>query len=171
MFAVLYPLSVGLIYPFLGKLKKTKVALNLQDLHPDAAIDAGLVSNCLFIKVLRIAEVWSYRFADHICAICNVFREHVISKGISPSKVSVIYNWIDVDEIRPLPRINEFRSECGLISNDFVVLYAGNIGYSSGADVIIRVAKILQKSTKSGFSLLEKGRQKMRYKSFPGMKV
>jgi len=166
MFAVLQPLSVGLIYPIFGMLTKTKVVFNLQDLHPDAAIDAGLVSNRLFIKVLRTAEVWSYRLADHICAICNVFREHVISKGISPSKVSVIYNWIDVDEIRPLPRVNKFRSRIGLASDDFVVLYAGNIGYSSGADIILKVAKCLQRRAEIKFLFIGEGPAKDKLQKF-----
>ena len=160
MFAVLQPLSVGLIYPILGRLKRTKVIFNLQDLHPDAAIDAGLISNRLFIKVLRITEVWSYRLADHICAICNVFKEHTISKGISLSKVSVIYNWIDVDEIRPLSRVNEFRSQCGFAPDDFVVLYAGNIGYACGAEIIVKAAKILQENSKIKFMLVGEGSAK-----------
>lgn len=144
LFAVLQPLTVGLTYPILGKLTKTKVAFSLQDLHPDAAIDAGLVNNRHFIRLLRVIETRAYRNADSIIAICKVFRNHVISKGIASSKVPVIYNWIDTHEIKPLSRENEFRTECGFTSNDFVVLYAGNIGYSSGADVIIKAAALLE---------------------------
>jgi colanic acid biosynthesis glycosyl transferase WcaI len=157
LFAVLQPLTVGLTYPLLGKLAKTKVVFSLQDLHPDAAIDAGLVTNRLFIRLLRLIETWAYANADHICATCRVFRDHVISKGTSPSKVSVIYNWIDTEEIRPLSRENDFRTECGFTAKDFVVLYAGNIGYSSGADLIIESAKMLRDKPEVKFLFVGEG--------------
>lgn len=143
MFALLQTLPVGILFPIIAKLKKTKVVFNLQDLHPDALIDAGLITNGAFIKFLRFIERFSYRHAEHLCAICNIFKEHVISKGIPSSKISVIPNWIDLDEIKPLPRENAFRLQCGLNRDDFVILYAGNIGYTAGADIIVKVAKML----------------------------
>jgi len=149
MFALLQPLSVGIIFPIVAKLKKTKVVFNLQDLHPDAIIDAGLITNGVFIKFLRLIERFSYRHAEHLCAICNIFKQHIVSNGIPASKISVIPNWIDLDEIKPLPRENTFRLQCGLKPDDFVILYAGNIGYTAGADIIVKVAKMLWKD--SGF--------------------
>lgn len=160
LFAVLQPLSVGLTYPILGKLTRTKVVFSLQDLHPDAAIDAGLVTNRWFIRFLHLMERRAYLNADHICAICKVFRDHVISKGTSPSKVSVIYNWIDTEEIQPLSRETVFRTECGFTAKDFVVLYAGNIGYSSGADLIIEAAKMLLDKPEVKFLFVGEGPSK-----------
>jgi colanic acid biosynthesis glycosyl transferase WcaI len=157
MFALLQPLSVGVTFPIIAKLKKTKVVFNLQDLHPDAIIDAGLITNGAFIKFLRLIERFSYRHAEHLCAICNIFKERIVSHGIPSSKISVIPNWIDLDEIRPLPRENAFRLKCGLKPNDFVILYAGNIGYTAGADIIVKVAKMLEKNSEFKFFLVGDG--------------
>ena len=59
--------------------------------------------------------------------------------------MSVIYDWIDTNTIKPLPRYNNFAIENKLV-NRFVVLYAGNIGYLQGLEHVVEAARLLKDS-------------------------
>ncbi|MDB4516435.1 glycosyltransferase family 4 protein [Crocinitomicaceae bacterium] len=143
VFAVLQPLSLGAILPLIARLKGARLVFNIQDLHPDAQINLGMIKNRLLIRLLKAVEQYSYRHADGLSVICDAFRDHCIGKGAEAGRIAVIRNWIDLDEIRPEPRINAFRSELGLADEDTVILFAGTIGLASGAEVMLDVAERL----------------------------
>lgn len=144
IFAVLQPLSLGVTLPLIARLKGARLVFNVQDLHPDAQINLGMIKNRLLIGLLRSVEKYSYRHADGLSVICDGFRAHCIEKGARAENIAVIRNWIDLDEIQPGPRMNAFRSELGLTGDDTVILFAGTIGLASGAEVMLDVAERLR---------------------------
>jgi colanic acid biosynthesis glycosyl transferase WcaI len=144
IFSVLQPLSMGLVLPFVAKVKNARLVFNIQDLHPDAQIKLGIIKNPFLIALLKKIEEFSYRTADGLTTICDGFKNHCIACGGRRESIAVIPNWIDLNDIRPSQRCNAFRSECGLKENDFVVLYAGTIGMVSGATIMLDVASRLE---------------------------
>jgi colanic acid biosynthesis glycosyl transferase WcaI len=62
--------------------------------------------------------------------------------GISGDRLELIYDWVDIDLIQPMPRTNSFSQEHGL-DGHFVVLYAGNLGLSQGLDTVLDAARKL----------------------------
>jgi colanic acid biosynthesis glycosyl transferase WcaI len=144
LFSALQPLSMGVVLPFVAKVKNARLVFNIQDLHPDAQIKLGIIKNPLLIAFLKGIERFSYRSADGLIVISDGFMKHCISHGASRENIALIPNWIDLNEIKPSPRCNEFRYECGLNDDDFVVLYAGTIGMVSGATIMLDVAVRLE---------------------------
>lgn len=145
VFAVLQPLSVGITMPMLKWLKRSRLVLNIQDLHPEVPIQLGLVRNRSLIRLLRAVERFAYRHADRLAVICDGFRRHCVERGARREAVAVIPNWVDLDEIRPDASRLAFRASIGLGDDDFVILYAGTIGHISGVEVMVEVARILGK--------------------------
>jgi len=143
VFAVLQPLSVGPMLFLFARLKGSRLIVNLQDLHPDAAVLLGLVKNRLLIGVLRRIEAFVYRSADAIAVICDAFKRHCVARGANISRVVVIPNWIDLDEIRPLSRASSLRRDLGISEGAFVALYAGSLGLISGAEMLVEAASKL----------------------------
>jgi len=144
VFAVLQPLSVG---PFLSAacwMKRTKLVLNVQDLHPDVPIELGLIRNPFMVDFLRRIERFSYRHCHAVTTICDGFRNHICSKGTTKGSVYVIPNWIDTEAVRPQCRLTLFRKELGLDEEHIVCLFAGTVGYVSGADIILDAAEQLR---------------------------
>lgn len=137
IFAVLQPLTVAVPLLAAARLRRAKVIFNVQDLHPDALVDIGLVKNRSVIAALRFLERLAYRCADALAVICDGFRDHCIARGADPAHVEVIPNWINLDEIRPQLQASRLRAEIGIPNEAFVALYAGTIGLVSGADVLI----------------------------------
>ena len=143
IFAPLQPLSQGAILPFIAWIKRAKLVFNVQDLHPDGPVRLGLIKNKWLIKLLRSLEMFSYRHADGLTVICDGFKSHCIGKGAKAERIAVLRNWIDLDEIRPGPRLNPFRTELGLAEDSRVILFAGTIGLASGAEIMLDVAQRL----------------------------
>jgi len=114
--------------------------LNVQDIHPDAFINLGILKNPLAIKVLRKQEAAMYRDATRIVVIGELFRGNLQSKGIV-NQIDVIPNWINVSEFMRAESASTFRKEFGIPESGFVILYAGTFGRVHGVEVILDAAK------------------------------
>lgn len=162
-------LPVGLPAALIGWLFRCPIVLNLQDILPDAAIEVGLLKNRAAIFVFRALEKYNYWIADRITVISDGFTENLRGKGVKLSKIRRIYNWVNVDLIRPIaPKDNPFRTGRHLqqrfasfvralspeqhatfqadysLTDKFIVLYSGNIGLTQPMDKVLQAAKLLE---------------------------
>ena len=144
IFAVFQPLSVGVTLPMLARVKKAKLILNIQDLHPDVQIELGMIRNPLIIWLLKAIERYGYVHANALAVICGAFKEHCVARGAKLNSVEIIPNWINLNEIEPGNRNNAFRKSIGLDNSHFIVLYAGTVGWVSGAEVLLSVAQMVR---------------------------
>ncbi|NJN19970.1 MAG: glycosyltransferase family 4 protein [Leptolyngbya sp. RL_3_1] len=151
-------------------LYRCPTVLNLQDILPEAAVQTGLITNPVAIRVFEALEAFCYGSASHISVIAEGFRQNLLGKKVKNQKISIISNWVDVNFIRPLPKYdNAFRQRHGL-GEKFVVLYSGNIARTQGISTIIRAAYKLKSVPEIAFVIvgeqsqladLEKLRQEM----------
>lgn len=126
------------------KIFRCPVVLSLQDILPEAAIQTGLLSNKLAIKVFEKLERFAYASATKIGVITPSFANNLQKKGIPTEKMKCISNWVDVNFVSPLPKNdNAFRRAHGL-EDKFVVLYSGNIARTQGVRTIIHAAEQLK---------------------------
>jgi colanic acid biosynthesis glycosyl transferase WcaI len=158
IFAVLQPLSVGVMLPGIARLKGASLVFNLQDLHPDAQIRSGLIKNKLLIRFLQAVEASAYSHCNALTVICDQFRTHALGRGAKADLVFVAENWVDTDRIRYSQAGREsFRASLGLQGGEFLVLYAGTLGYASGAMVILEAAECLRDEPVCRFLIVGEG--------------
>jgi colanic acid biosynthesis glycosyl transferase WcaI len=138
------PLMVSLPAALLGCLYDCPVVLNVQDILPEAAVRVGLIRNKWMIRALETLEKFAYRTADSISVIADGFVENLIKKGVSPSKIRCIPNWVDVNFIRPLPKENNAWKKANKLDDKFVVLYSGNIALTQGLETVVEAAACLR---------------------------
>jgi len=124
------PLQLGL--PAFGakRLRGARVLVSVQDIHPDLAIESGILRNPAGIHFGRALEQWVYGTADRIAVISQGFLANLLAKGVPGRKIEVIPNWVDTDFLRPLDKDNPVSRRLGL-ERKFVVLYSGTISISS----------------------------------------
>jgi len=144
VFAVLQPLSVGVTLPVIAWLKRSKLVFNLQDLHPDTQVRLGMIRNPWLIASLRAVEHFAYRHCAALTVICEPFRTHAVNCGAPEERVHVVPNWVDTARIRPGPDGGEIRRAAGLDDGQFVALWAGTLGFVSGAGVVLEAAQLLR---------------------------
>ena len=157
VFAVLQPLSVGVTLPLVARLKRSKLVFNVQDLHPDTQVRLGLVRKPWLIAALRAVERYAYRHCAALTVICEPFRTHAVNRGAPLERVHVVGNWVDTARIRPGPDGGEIRRAAGLHDGQFVALWAGTLGFVSGAGVVLDAAQLLRDDPHIGFLIVGDG--------------
>ncbi|OGC11354.1 hypothetical protein A3K48_02420 [candidate division WOR-1 bacterium RIFOXYA12_FULL_52_29] len=153
------PLPLGVTGFWLGKIKRAPVVVNIQDLYPQTVIDLGLLKNKLLIDVSRRMEKFIYRKSDAITVHSSGNQEYVRSHGASGNLVEVVHNWVDIDEIKPSPRDNDFSRKHGL-KEKFVISFAGVMGFAQGLEVVVGAAEILKGEKNIQFVLVGDGVKK-----------
>lgn len=124
------PPNLALTGYILNKLKKTSVILNVQDIHPDLAINSGILTNPLAIKMAKKFEKWAYDKSDSIIVISEGFKNNLLAKGVPEKKIKIIPNWVDTDFINPLPKNNPL-SQLLRLNKSFVIMHAGTLTITS----------------------------------------
>ncbi len=150
------PLSNGVIADLLARMHRIPFVYNVQDIWPDVAVRAGVLTGERTIQRLRAMERHVYRRAARIAVVAEGFRNNLLEKGIPPEKISVIPNFIDTEFITPQPKANGFAAKHDL-SDKFVVLFAGNMGFSQGLETVLEAAKLLQDQRGIQFLLVGNG--------------
>jgi colanic acid biosynthesis glycosyl transferase WcaI len=153
------PLPLGLSAWLLSYLWRIPWVLQLEDLYPDAAISAGVMKNKTMISFFLRMEKFLYQKSHHISVITEGFRQTLLAKGVPDSKIEVIPVWADPEDMRLLPRNNPFRHTHNL-KDKFVVMYAGNLGFTSCIEDVLQAAEILQERTDIQFVIIGEGIKK-----------
>jgi colanic acid biosynthesis glycosyl transferase WcaI len=127
--------------------------LNIQDLLPDAAIASGILKNSFLISISRALERFAYHYAQGITVISDQFVHNLTSKGVSPTKLFKIPNWVDTSFIIPLNRNTVLRKRLGL-TDAFIVMYSGNIALTQSLETLVDCANLLRDDPKIQFVIV-----------------
>jgi colanic acid biosynthesis glycosyl transferase WcaI len=136
------PFWLGMNALLLGGLRRCPVIYNAQDLFPDAYLASREVRLGPFTRIMGGLMNAVYRRVDRITVITDSFANAIATRGIDPGKIVTIPNFVDTTLVRPMPRMNSFRQQYGL-GERFVAMYAGNIGYTHGTELLVEAAEKL----------------------------
>lgn len=150
------PLTIGVCAWMLGKYYCAPFIYNVQEIYPDIAVRLGALRNKWMIRALQDLECFVYRKANRITVIAPRMHQRLLEKGVSPDKVEVIPNFVDIGDLSPLPKDNGFSRKHG-IHGKFVVCYAGNIGPAQGLENFIEAAVQLQTEPAIHFMMMGDG--------------
>ena len=137
------PLTIGVVAWILGKFHGAPFIYNVQEIYPDIAVRLGALRNKRLIGLLGRLERFVYRKGAKITVIAPRMRQRLLEKGVPPDKVEVVPNFVDLDDLSPLPKDNDFSRRHG-IQEKFVVSYAGNMGPAQGLESFIESAASLR---------------------------
>lgn len=156
------PLFMGITGWLLRVLRGVPFVMGVQDLHPQCYIDQGILKNTFLIYTLETIERFCYKKASLITVHSEGNKRHIVDvKGIDDRKVKALPNWIDTNEMKPLPRENEFSRKYGL-NGKFIVGYAGTLGMSQGLMSVVEAANILREREDIEFFIVGDGIEKQR---------
>ncbi|MCX5892935.1 MAG: WcaI family glycosyltransferase [Deltaproteobacteria bacterium] len=139
MVAVCPPMTSGLVPGLLAKRRDLPLVIHVQDLQLDAARELGMLSQPVLLHGLAGLERRLFRRAQAVTTISRSMAERLAAKGVPGSRLHLLPNWADLENIRPESRQNDIRRELGLTS-ETVVLYAGNLGVKQGLEVVLQAA-------------------------------
>lgn len=149
----------GLKMPFIKLFKRAGIVYNAQDIFPDSLVGTGLTKKgSLLWKIGRVVERITYKYSDKIIVISEDFKKNLLEKGVSESKIEVVYNWVDETAVVDIPRSeNKLFDKYGLDKSKFYITYNGNIGLTQNMDMLLEVAKALDANEDIQFVLVGNG--------------
>lgn len=155
------PLQLGLPAFLARALRGARVLVNVQDIHPDLAIESGILRDPAGIALAKALERWVYGLADRIAVISEGFARNLRSKGVPERKIAVLPNWVDTDVLKPGPKDNPLARRHGL-DKKFVVMYSGTISISSDRALgrALEAAKLLAGEPDIRFVIVGEGLRK-----------
>lgn len=112
--------------------------LDVRDLWPETLVQLGGYSKFNpFVLILKLAELYMYRTANHIVTVLPNAAEYFVERGGKMESISWLPNGVDTTLIGgSLPRT--------LGSTPFVVAYAGAFGIANAIDSMLEAANILR---------------------------
>jgi len=138
------PLLLGTAAWFVGKLKGAPFVFHVQDLQPDAAVGLGMLKAGLFTRVLYWLEAFAYKYAVRVSGITEEILDAFRRKGVSQDKLILFPNAVALPERAEIPAPGRFRVKHGFAPNDFLAIYAGNLGIKQGLHLLLDAAELLR---------------------------
>ncbi len=124
-------------------IKRAKTFYWIHDIHPESAINAGVLRKGMVTSLLKAVDSWVCRRAAIVATLTEEMREVLLARGLPADHVIVQRHWLDENRIRPSRRLNAWRKKNGIAPESFVVLHAGTVGYISGVGVAVDAARLL----------------------------
>ncbi len=141
-----------------AKRKKIESYIYVMDLWPESIQLVTNINNKTILGLINKVVDYIYKNCKKIFTSSESFIENIHKRGHTREKL-VFWPQYAEEFYRPL-NIQEC-SKNELDTNDFKIVFAGNIGYAQGLDIVIDTGKILkEKNVKAKFFLIGNGRAK-----------
>lgn len=141
--AVSPALEVWLPCVLLAFARGRPVVYSVHDVYPDVGVQLGIFRHGPVIRAVGALEDSLLRRAAAVRILSDSFAPLMLSRRVPESRLHLVYDWVDTELVRPLPRDNDFSRQHGL-SGRFVVLYAGNVGQIQGLESVLEAAALLR---------------------------
>lgn len=151
----------GLAGAFVARLKGAPWVLEIRDLWPESIAAVEAISSRTIIGTLEKIERWMYLKADRLVSVTDSFVRHFVAKGVSPQRIDVIKNGVDLETFVPAGKDNDFRREQGL-SGKFIVSFVGTHGMAHGLETVLQAADLLRDNQDIIFLLVGDGAERER---------
>jgi glycosyltransferase involved in cell wall biosynthesis len=137
------PLFLGISAHVLNSIRGGKLIFNVSDLMPESAERLGLVKSKLLLSASYRLEEFLYRHSFLVSGQTQGIARNISSRF---PKLTVYWlkNGVDLSFFRARSVDSDWRAMNGFSARDFILLYAGILGYPQGLDVILRAAARLK---------------------------
>ena len=156
------PFFPGVCAKYLSKRQHIPLLFWVLDLWPESLISAGSITNSLMInsQIRMVTKV--YAQCSKILISSKGFEKSICEKGPFKEKIVYFPNWaetvhkscainVEIDAISPFGVVG---------ANNFILLFAGNIGEAQNLDAVLDAARLLKDKKRIKFVFVGDGRKK-----------
>jgi len=135
-------LEVWLPFMVNAAIRRKPSVYSVHDIYPDVGIKLGIFKGKFLISLFTWLEKSCLSCASKIRVLSSSFITRLQAFGVPENKIHLIYDWVEGDSKKFLPKCNSFSSEYNL-NDTFNVVYAGNMGGVQGLETVLESAAIL----------------------------
>ena len=158
------------VLPIIGyivnKFKKKPYIYLLHDVYPDIAVKVGAIKeNGLVFKVMSYINNKIFNSASKVIVLGKDMKQNLLDKRVDEEKIEIITNWADKEKIYRGNKINDFSIK-EVISQNFNIVYTGNIGRFHDIETILDTANKLKDNSKVNFIFVGDGYKKQQIEDY-----
>jgi glycosyltransferase involved in cell wall biosynthesis len=117
-----------------GRWMGAKLILDMHEITPEFYMSKyGIPENSWLVRLLRFQEKISFDCADHVITINEPIQSLLVSRGLPPSKTTVVMNAADEARFSSSSRAAALDDD----SDAFVMIYHGTLTRIYGLDIAI----------------------------------
>jgi glycosyltransferase involved in cell wall biosynthesis len=131
----------------------------LGDLWPASISAVGAVRGGVALRAMERVELFLYRRARAVIALTRSFKQDLVMRGISPGKIIVARNGVDLALYHPRTRDQTLADELGL-ADRLVIGYIGTLGMAHALENVLRAAQLLRDNDRIRFLFVGSGASK-----------
>jgi glycosyltransferase involved in cell wall biosynthesis len=135
------PLTIGVTASLLRIIRRIPVVYDIQDLWPDTLRTTGMLNNERVLSIVGMVCNQVYKQVDRIVVLSPGFKNLLVERGVPERKIEVIYNWADEEQLKVATNILPIGFPC---SNEFRLLFAGNMGAPQALGAVLDAARLLK---------------------------
>jgi putative colanic acid biosynthesis glycosyltransferase WcaI len=128
----------------LAGLRGKPFIFELGDLWPASIAAVGAMGQNVFLRWMERLELFLYRRSSAVIALTSSFKEDLVRRGISPKKIAVVINGVDIPRYAPRPRDVELAKKYKL-DEHFVIGYIGTHGMAHVLEKVLDVAERMER--------------------------
>jgi colanic acid biosynthesis glycosyl transferase WcaI len=153
------------------KLRHTlggRVTHHVDDVYPDLAMALGSLPQRGGIPALFNRWVQKgLKRCDQVLALGECMARVLRAKGVDDDHLAITPPWASGSTLYSLDHAkNRFRKEIGISSNDFVVMYSGNMGLGHRFETILEAARSLAHDERIHFVFIGDGAKRQQIETF-----
>ena len=138
------PLLLGAAGSLAATVKRAPFVFHVQDLQPDAAVGLGMLRKGLFTRALYWLEAFAYKRATRVSGISEEILDAFRRKGVPENKLILFPNAVALPVAAEIPERGRFRARHHFSPNEFLAIYAGNLGVKQGLQILFDAAEVLR---------------------------
>ena len=138
------PLILGTAAWLVSLFKGAPFIFHVQDLQPDAAVGLGMLREGWFTRALYWLEAFAYKHALRVSSISPEILDAFRRKHVPEEKLILYPNSVELPATDSLPEPGGFRRKHGFRPEEFLAIYAGNLGVKQGLEILLDAAESLR---------------------------
>jgi glycosyltransferase involved in cell wall biosynthesis len=151
----------GLAGYAVSRIKRRRWVLEIRDLWPESIVAVGAARQGRTLRVLEAIADWAYRKADHVVALTDSFKKHIVARGAASERVAVIKNGVDLGQFAAQNSDGSFKRSLG-VEGKFLAAYVGTHGMAHKLETILEAAKLLADRKDIAFLMVGGGAERAR---------
>ncbi len=122
-----------------GKKHRLPVVYECRAFWEDAAVDHGTSKEWgLRYRITRLLETYTFKNADAVTTICNGLKSDIEARGVSPDKITVIPNAVDLGQFSQRPALDNALVEQLGLTGKSVLGFIGSFYAYEGLLLLVR---------------------------------
>jgi colanic acid biosynthesis glycosyl transferase WcaI len=148
------PPILGALGAIVGFLWRRPLVFYCQDIYPEVGLASGALKSRTMRLLVGFSNRLAYARADAVVVLGADMAGLLRRKGVPAEKIVVTPNWIDCGKVKPQAPRADLHEQ---YANKFVVMYAGNLGWTQNLESVLEAARILRNDARLKFVLVGDG--------------